>query len=81
MNVTWEFSLCDKGLERVQVMRSSVVVFEGSIPTGYTMHLAVGDSVCRWDSTNRKWKRKFRLEMFNGKPAVCYADGRKVPLA
>ena len=75
--VTWPFVLVTEGIERIRVMRSCRIAFEGAVPAGFSMHLTIGDSVQKKDPSWNHWKCKFSIEMHSGRPSVRY---RRTPV-
>ena len=65
--------LCDAGMEEVKVCRGSKELFRGTVPSGYTMHLTIGDAVLV--RKNKQWLSKCDVMLYRGVP--CLRFGRR----
>jgi hypothetical protein len=77
---SWGVVLVNSGVETVRIMRRKQVVFEGSLPAGFTRTLFLGDSVLvKRPRSGGKWLKKFSVCLFRGHPSLHFGRswGRK----
>ena len=69
----YKVQVVNQGIERIRISRHDQVLFEGSLPSGASFHLRVGDSVLI--RRNNRWLRKFAIVVWKDRVSLRFGKG------
>lgn len=70
---TWRITLVNYGIETIRVRRRRKIIYEGTMPAGFAMHLQLNDSVLL-KQAGKHWIKKFDLVVHRGSPALRFGE-------